>query len=573
MRPAILAVAVFGLAMTTRLIAFDVALTADEGDWMQRVVRFGAAVARGNADGTYRTGHPGVTVTWIGLLGIGPQRLAPLATGRYIQAPRLQRALGYLEALTAARLGIVVATSVLASLIVLLTCELVGSVAGMLGGLLLLLDPYVVGTSRVLHVDALLPSLMTVSALAGLLYWIGGRSGRWPYLVLSAFAGGLALLTKSPAIFVALYFGLVGLATARPWRGPSRHLLLAIGTWGGIAAAVYVALWPALWVDPIGRLGDLVEFARTTGGAPHERGSYFFGRALAGDPGPLFYPVTLAFRLGPIATVGLLALAVVLLAGARRHRSLLAPAGWLAVYAILFVTMMSLGVKKLDRYLLPALMPLTILAGVGLWLAVSRLLRGNLAAVALGLVVVGQAGLLSRAYPYPLAAYNPLLGGTAVARQVMVVGWGEGLEQVAAYLNARPDAARLDVALTYDNVLRPRFSGTTVSDLPYVFEGPGQARPPVGYFVVYVNSAQRELVPSLIRQAVEDGSPDFTAYVHGVPYAWLYRAPDLSERASEQSVPLDDDPDERRSPRGRAREAVGPTVENDRFRASPGRTM
>src|SRR5205814_695775 len=116
--------------------------------------------------------------------------------------------------------------------------------------------PYLVRLSQVLHVDALLAPLMTASALAGLLYWVGGRDRR--DLALSAVAGGLALLTKAPAVHSVLFFGLVGLVSARrDLRG-----LLAIPAWGLIAGGIYVALW----LNPVGRLGDVVYFVQSVGG-------------------------------------------------------------------------------------------------------------------------------------------------------------------------------------------------------------------------------------------------------------------------------------------------------------------
>jgi hypothetical protein len=65
----------FAITVVTRLWWIDLVVTADEGYWMQRTIRFGAALARGDFDQTYRIGHPGVTVIWIGLAGVGAERL------------------------------------------------------------------------------------------------------------------------------------------------------------------------------------------------------------------------------------------------------------------------------------------------------------------------------------------------------------------------------------------------------------------------------------------------------------------------------------------------------------------
>ena len=44
-------------------------------------------------------------------------------------------------------------------------------------------------------------------------------------------------------------------------------------------------------------------------------------------------------------------------------------------------------------------------------------------------------------HPYYFTYYNPLVGGSRVAPHVLFVGWGEGLDAVAAWLKQQPEAA------------------------------------------------------------------------------------------------------------------------------------
>ena len=53
---------------------------------------------------------------------------------------------------------------------------------------------------------------------------------------------------------------------------------------------------------------------------------------------------------------------------------------------------------------------------------------------------------LASTYPYPLAFYNPLLGGGPAAQRTVMIGNGEGLDQAARWLADQPDAANLRVA-------------------------------------------------------------------------------------------------------------------------------
>jgi hypothetical protein len=298
---------------------------------------------------------------------------------------------------------------------------------------------------------------------------------------------------------------------ARPWRGNPRSWLQMVG-WGLLLAAVYVVAWPAMWVQPVEVLTTVAEFAVTLGGTPHLWPTYFLGAPTTGDPGLLFYPVAILLRLGPVASLGLLALAG--LAVMRRLRGG-ARVAWLLVFVVVFVDIMAIGSKKFDRYMLPALAVLTVMGGAGIW-GVGLLLRRRLQVTLVTLAVAAQTLWLISEYPYPIAAYNPLAGGTAAARQLIMVGWGEGLEQTAAYLNSRPNAGNLTAATQYHHVLRPQFRGRTV-------RVPSERQ--LDYFVVYVNMVQRDLVPPQVLQAMDSTPPVYTALVNGVPFAWVYAGP------------------------------------------------
>jgi hypothetical protein len=518
--PMVLAALCVFLGLWARLYGLNLAYTSDEGYWLQRTVRFGDALLTGDFAATFRSGHPGVTVMWIGLLGIGPERVRAYAGEQSVSAPALESAPGARRLMSAARTAVALLTAGLFGLAVMLAGRLLGA-PGLFGGALLAADPYTVGMTRLLHVDALLTPLLLVSVLAGLIYWLQGR--QWPFLLLSALTGGLALLSKAPAITLLPFFGIVWLVVARPWRGGWRAWIAPLA-WGLVVAGVYVTLWPTLWVRPSQTIWEVFRFAVTLGGAPHLWPTYFLGRPTTGDPGLLFYPVAMALRLGPITTIGLVLLAA--LAATRRiggGSTVL----WLLVFVVVFVDVMAIGSKKFDRYMLPALAVLTILSGVGI-VALARLVSRRLAIAFIALAVAGQGLWLASSYPYPLAAYNPLLGGTTVARQAIMVGWGEGLEQTAAFLSSQPGSSRQTASTQYHHVLRFLFDGRTVR-VP--------SNRPLDYYVVYVNMVQRNTVPLPVRQAMASTSPVFTATVHGVPFAWVYRGP--FQISSQREVPAE----------------------------------
>jgi hypothetical protein len=507
-RPGYVLPAYFLLAIAVRLLGLSTTPTADEAYWVQRSVRFGAALARGDLDSTYRSGHPGVTVMWLGLVGIGRNQLAPFLAPKYVDVQAVELAPRYREVLTLARRAMLVAVAALLAAGIGLVWKLCGRGPALLGGTLLLLDPYLVGMTRLLHPDALLAPLMAVALLAALVFWTG--RGGWRYLVLSAVMTGLAVLTKTPAVVLVPCFGFCGLVACweqRAWR-TWLHAGLA---WSVGAALVVVVCWPALWLQPVARVLDVIAFVQAEGAQPHLWPNYFLGQPLSNDPGPLYYPIALLVRLGPVPLAGLAALGLLVW----RRRLPLAVLG-LGAFTLLFIGLMTIGAKKLDRYLLPALLVLDLLAAIGLWHLIRTRITARARLASIGLVVVVQAVVFGRASPDFIAAYNPLLGGVHGATQLVLVGWGEGLDQTAKYLNARPDAERLVVTTHYHDVLRPLFRGKTVR----------MAEPArLDYCVVYINMLQRDLIPPVVRAAMVFEPPEFTAYVQGEPYAWVYRVP------------------------------------------------
>jgi len=278
---------------------------------------------------------------------------------------------------------------------------------------------------------------------------------------------------------------------------------------------------------------------------PHELGGFLLGEPRP-DPGLWFYPLHLLFRMTPLTLIALGLGLVAWIAGYRKgpHRDEEGH-GWrqshvLAVvaYVVLFTALLSLAGKKQERYILPAFPMLHIVAAVGLcglgrWIAAwlerrsVPLLNGwcRVAAPLLGiaLVLILQLGVALPHRPYYLTYYNPLLGGGQRAAEVVLVGWGEGLDEAARYLNKRPDAAELRVAAWYGEVFAPYFRGDTVH-----LTRPRCDRQRVAdsdYVVVYINQLQRRLSELWLWDHVEQRCElETVVRLQGIPYVWIYRA-------------------------------------------------
>lgn len=523
------ALALFLLSLYPRAINLGGYLTTDEGNWMGRTALFARALAEGDPAGTYQSGHPGVMTMWASLIGMGSERALGLV--EHVRPDGLEKAPAYLETLRLARRPFAVLTSLAVVACALLCWRLFGAGPGLLAGVLLGLDPFFLAHSVVAHVDSNVTTWMSVCLLSALVYfWAEGGRG---FLLLSGAAAGLAFLSKAPSAFLPLFIPVVALAAAaRPNPPPPSpggkggrgiRLLLDGLLWGVTALAVAMLLWPSFRADPIGTLRQMVDYTEAVGGSDHE--NFFLGQPV-GDPGPLYYLVALAFRLTPVTMLGLLLLPIGLLPIGRRLSAGRLPAGWLprvgllALFCALFIAMMALAPKKFDRYLLPIFPSLQILAAVGLWLALRRLPRGiGGRALPAVLLLVGVAQIVPAAliFPYYLAYYNPLLGGGPAARRAMVVGWGEGLDIVTSYLNAKPDAERLTVAGFYPRVMSAQFKGSVLSDKQY-----DEAM--ADYIVLYVNAEQRDLANRL-RTVTRGKRSELQVTINGIRYARLFPIP------------------------------------------------
>ena len=143
------------------------------------------------------------------------------------------------------------------------------------------------------------------------------------------------------------------------------HAVRDLLIWGLSATAIFFLLYPAMWVAPIKTILRMRTTAENFSETAHAVN--FFNGSNARDPGPLFYPVVLAFRSTPILWLGLIAGIVLIVRAKSEHDRRLRSIAWVYwVFAIVFLGVITLGAKKLDRYVLPALEALYIVSALGL---------------------------------------------------------------------------------------------------------------------------------------------------------------------------------------------------------------
>ncbi len=554
--------ALFLIALLVRLPALDTFVTVDEPVWINRARVFtsgllfsdyecppltkdGRAIAARGWGCTFQTVHPGVTVMWGGGLGlllhywqvVRPEGVDLSSYLRNLPVDPLDPAL-----LAPVRFPLALAGAVFIPVFYLLLKRLLSGSITFLAALLLALNPFHAALSRVLHQDGLTAAFMTLAALALMGYWL--RGWRWYWLLISAVCVGLAGLSKPVGWFMLPYAGLLGglclyyRRQNEDWPGwPSGLARLGLEgiLWGAGIAITFVIFLPAMWVIPAEVIRVVTGVSLNYVEQGHIDGHYFLGR-VSRDPGPLFYPVVWLMRASPLEVLGILALL---------------PAGWytwgrlpgasiktqvknypvevaLAFFVGLLLLFETLSSKKMDRYFLPALPAIEVFVSIGLlWLGHHLGLyfrRSGLHVSALllitTLVVLFQGWLVWRNYPYYFTYYNPLLGGTPGAANLMTIGWGEGMNEAALYLNRQPEARSLRVMAEYDDTFRPFFAGETYfsRDVTDIIQA--------DYVVYYINQWQRHLQQADVwRYLQKHALPAHRVRLQGLDFALVYRNP------------------------------------------------
>lgn len=540
-------IGIFLLSLILRVWAIAIPINVDEVPWLRRSSLFIKNLLEGNLERTYRRPHPGVTNMWsIGtsqLLNCRWRELFPsgLELDQPLDVPACLNSLEFpISFYLLPRFFLAVITSACMVGIYLLTKRLLGKSVALIAMSLLLLEPFFLAYQRYITTDGLLVNLTALGLLLLLLYWRGDGDRR--LLVGSGIFLGLAIATKIPAIFVLPAVGLcillieLGLwQPSFPKRGWRQQIVDTI-VLSTTSIATIVIIWPALWVAPLQTLMKVYKglLIQSTSG------NFFFLGERTPSPGLLFYPLVLAYRLSPLLQVGLLAcLLALLIPSLRRYLTKRTELAALSLISLLPLVILSMFKTKVDRYMILVIPELALLAAAG-WCQVviwikrlrNRLDRqGNLPPnkslsnrgfkIAIFLAV-GQLFLLLPIAPYYISYQNPLLGGMPVARHLLMLGQGEGVDRAAGWLNQFPEAEELNVTSWYAGALRVYFRGKALglSNNPANLNWAKSNR-----LIFYINQIQRQRpTPKLVAYFAAQ-KPLYTWTLQGVDYVQIYPGP------------------------------------------------
>ncbi|MCO5197808.1 MAG: glycosyltransferase family 39 protein [Anaerolineae bacterium] len=470
---ALYAVFLFVLALVYRLSPIGRYVTPDETAWLHRSILWRAALLDSGVVALPQVGHPGVTTTWLGALAVQiklwltPASAADVAWARELiwltpdYGEAFQRLFPLLQF---GRITIAVVTSLGVVAIFLLARRKLGVMAAVIGGFMLALDPFAAGLSGLLHTDALLATFAVITILLVVPAQWDALPSRRAMLLCGVFTA-LAVLSKLPGATLLLFVPLCLLITAliglrsRLWQSQARVVIGRGALWLAAAAVTAILLLPALIFAP-GELRAVIERSTSLEVALVSQ-TFFFGRNTP-NPGLLFYPVAAAFRISPATTIGL-ALLVILSVG-NWMRDKIAPRPFVIfapLFIVLFTISLSVSERVFDRYMLPNLLLLILLAALGwaLIIAPRSLCRQRLLLAAVALLTVAFAVVN---WHYPLYAANWLAGGRQTAAKTIPTGWGETASAAARWAGEQTGAANATLFTADVPSAAPFFPGETI---------------------------------------------------------------------------------------------------------------
>jgi hypothetical protein len=533
-----------------RALDLDQYVTTDEVLWLHRSANFYYALGQREFEHTYQDIHPGVSIMWAGAAGFLADypEYRGLGQGYFSIAAEFHE---FLDSEGKEPLGLLVAgkyflslgTAILLIATFLIAVKLIGELPAIVGFLLIAFDPYLIALNKILYPENFLPCVTFLASIA----FIAFQKEKWKmnYLIIG--------------LFLIPYFGLLFLIELLENRNQVkenlRKTVLSFILWFLIAFAVFTLLWPAMWVAPSETLASVLDafrFGFNNGGAsiPIEDQSISLPFNSL-----IFYLRGMLWRTTPLVITGLLFAFIGLAAKSgflsnRQNRKITVQ---LFMFPLFFILVLSLGRITVTRYVSTVFPFLDLIAAIG-WIAILGgfldWLKGRFGlrttkgwqVILVGLLVASQILLVVQTHPYYWAYYNPLLGGAKRAVASVDVGYGEGLDQAARYLEVKPDANDLTVLSWYGTGPFSYYYSGEVQDMlirsSWDYSN-AKRLAESDYVVTYVFQWQKGMTKELI-DVLGKIEPEHTVILNGAEYAKVYKVSDIPQEDYENLIHVED---------------------------------
>jgi len=477
-----------------RLFSAGSVLTADEPTWIERSTNFVRAITKFELKDTRQfriteASHPGVTLMWAGGAGVILDRVAS-SLFDYPSEVRL--------------FLIKLPLTIIGSLLLLLSffglSKIINKRAAFFTALFLALDVFFLGYSRLLHLDAILSMFMFTSIIFLLLAVNKKEHINDYYLKISGILGGMAFLTKVPALsLIPIIPFIIFFINVSFNKQRILYTIKLFLRWIFVSVVTFIILWPAMWVTPKESLMSIFGASRIGLTEAHNIGKYVLD--------PFYYTNTIKNFTSPI----IMFLAFSSMFFIKKMKPLEAKSFFFSlIFIIYFIVGMTLGAKKGLRYILPIYPHLFFLSGLGLDCILRSIKNTRMVWLITSATIIFLIFQATRIHPYYLAYYNPLV------KPPVKMGFGEGFDLASRYLETKENSETLVVSSWYPEILATYFSGTVLG-----LDSINKA----DYVVLYRGMKGRtEADPAThIINSFETKKPEKVIHLNNLEYIWIYK--------------------------------------------------
>ncbi len=492
------------LFLITRLpqLGFDT-INPDAVNWHYRSEQFVVGLKHQIFSKTYQHYHPGVSLMW--LTGI------PIEIFKQIINITLYDQFSFYAFHFIAKYSLVLVQLVLSILIIYWLTKVIGFKKSLLVVFVMSMEPFIVGNSRLYHMDLIFMLFIFSSLLLSYLYI---KTDDKTYGLICGLFLAASFLTRSIGVGAYLFTIIVGGSflyyTRRDFRKVLKYVLVITLPF---LAATFL-FFPALWDKPWEVLKDIFSEGSRIG-VRKGHSQIFFGE-LTKDPGIFFYPLVILMKTSPFLLGGVL-LYLLNFIRSFSKMNLKEKAKRLFIYLAIFYLgyflVMTFPAKKLDRYMIVLFPILGIMAVFGY----CRLLKvyhshKNLKLLFLIIFMVYVIWPVIKLHPYQFTYTSPLFGNSQQANKIIAQkSFGIGIFEVKKHLQENY-GSQVKVGFIDTKPIRSIYPNSLVSDIR--ISGTGDYK----ILVLAVN----EEIPEKVLKSEVKFIQDSSIFINGLEYWRFY---------------------------------------------------
>lgn len=479
-------------------------VSTDAVYWHDRSEKFINALKAKDFKETYQKYHPGVTVMWVmGLTAEVSSRIKGVSIDEVFS--------NFVKIHYHAKLVLVSLQLCLSILIIFLLSKIYDFKKAVLLVSLFSFEPFFIGNSRLLHLDA----QISLYILAGLLVsYLCSKKFSYFGVAFAGFLFGLATLSKTlflGGVLYGLFAGTMLSFVNSGFKTSMKYFLTLLIAF----VFTYYLLFPAFWITPSETLSTIVSESLEVGNKLGHK-QIFFGETKR-NPGPLFYPVLLLLKLSLVTIFGLILYFWTQLTSfikKLRRKAVkfdfknISFVGFISIFYFAYFIVITYFSKKVDRYTVPLFPFLGMMAVLGYY---SVNFRRKLLLTAFILFSIIYP--LFRAFPHYLTYTNPVFGNAKNSNEIIGQKlFGIGVFDLRDFIYEKY-GPNTEVALNDHDTLKSIYTEGKVYDISK--EHPNS-------YKLMILGPNKKPSPSVVNSGVRFRYKD-SVYINGLEFWRIYK--------------------------------------------------